>query len=869
MGRETRFGVLGASSGRGAGQARGPAPTPGGGAPDGGGRVPGRLGGIRLAFHPPRLRRFALFAFALLVPLAALPVAARGRGDAGEAWAPVRGDQTTATATATPDMAPRFSGHFQHPVSLDVASDGRVFVSDPGPGGVHVLWPWGAFEGPIGRSGPEDSILEAAGRLAIGRDPASGRERLYVLDTGARDLKIYELDGSFVAVWPKIRGVGIAVARDGRIFVADRTLYQVRVFAPDGSPLFEFGERGTEPGQFDNLSDLGLSPDGRTVAVGDLKGKRLQVFSLPADPTSGDVGQPTVHDLTHSRYTSGELTCLATTVNVLGPRDLWIGEGNGACRIVDDRVSFPIASAAFEGTICKPAVRIPRIRQTDATFYALATYDPNLGPCGGKQAVKPAAPVVVRYMDLELRRVHTVWPAGSAYFAVPSDDAQVRSSTPDANYGGDSNLRLRNRADEVINSYLKFEVENLDQVVGKRGSTHLQLYVSNSSDHGGALYAVSNNHPTTTPNTTPNTTPTPWDEDSLTWNNAPPITGTPLAPELGEVAEDTWVRWTLSGTVVPGEGVYSFGLRNSSSNAVDYRSRNADTDWPVLVLEMVVASVPTPGVPSPSPTPSLQPSATFTPSATPTPSQTPTFTPTPTFAPGSALVFSAAHDARVQSTAPDRSFGDSTHLRVRTGLTSTVYHSFLKFEVAGMGARRPVSATLRVYSYDGGNVISAYPTGNDFLDTASPWTEDALTWNNAPLLGETPLATLDKVANEVWAEFDVLAAMRGDGTYSFALRTATESSAYFHSKEAPLRQPELLLRFTGPAPPEPSPTPSDGTPATPGSPSPSATAPGSPSPRTPTPSATLRPGGPVYLPSLLQRRADRRPLRALIWGAAQ
>lgn len=790
-----------------------------------------------------------------------------GPGAADRAIAP-RGDQATATVSATPsatpDTAPPFQGRFQHPVSLDVASDGRVFVSDPGPGGVHLLWPWGAFEGPIGRSGPEDAILEAAGRLAIGRDPASGRERLYVLDTGARDLKIYDLDGSFIAVWPKIRGVGIAVARDGRVFVADRTLYQVRVFAPDGSPLFEFGERGTDPGQFDNLSDLGLSPDGRTVAVGDLKGKRLQVFSLPADPTSGDVGSPTVHDLTHSRYTSGEMTCRATTVNVLGPRDLWIGEGNGACRIVDDRVSFPIASAAFEGTICKPTVRIPRIRPTDGTFYALATYDPNLGPCGGKQTVKPAAPVVVRYMDLDLRRVHTVWPAGSAYFAVPSDDAQVRSSTPDANYGGDSNLRLRNRADEVINSYLKFEVEDLDQVVGKRGSTHLQLYVSNSSDHGGALYAVSNEHPTTTPNTTP----TPWDEDSLTWNNAPPITGTPLAPELGEVLEDTWVRWTLSGTVVPGEGVYSFGLRNSSSNAVDYRSRNADTDWPVLVLEMVVASVPTPGVPSPSPTPSLQPSATFTPSTTPTPSPTPSFTPTPTFAPGSALVFAPLHDARVQSTAPDKSFGDSTHLRVRTGVTSTVYHSFLKFEVAGMAARRPVSATLRVYSYDGGNEISAYPAGNDFLDTSSPWTEDALTWNNAPLLGGAPLFTLDKVANEAWAEFDVLAAMRGDGTYSFALRTATESSAYFHSKEAPLRQPELLLRFTGP--PEPSPTPPEGTPPTPGSPSPSATAPVSPSPGTPTPSATVRPRGPIYLPSLLQKRAsDRRPLRGLVWGAAQ
>ncbi len=568
---------------------------------------------------------------------------------------PRAGQEPSATPTATRDpFRPVRQGVLQAPVGLDVAPDGRVYLSDPGPGLVHVLRPWGEFDTPIGLDGPPEARLEQPGRLAIGQDAATGDFRLYVLDTGAKQVKVYDLDGGFLAAWPKIKGAAIAVAPDGRVFVADTSLSVVRVLDGAGNELYQFGEKGELRGQFKDFRDLGVSPDGRSLAVGDLKGKRVQLFGLPVDPTSDDVRLRRVYDLEQPRYTSGELTCRATIVSLLDREEVWVGEGNGACRLSGDQTLFPIASTALSGAVCKATVRLPRIRPGSGQFFALAVYDPNPGPCGGKSTTLPAAPLVLSYMDLDLRRVRTYWPAASGYFQRTADDTLVRSSQPNENAGREETLRLRQKTDDVIHSYLKFEVKDLDEVVGRPQPAQLHLFVQDGSDSGGRVYRTANDYPTPVGGGTP----TPWSEDDLTWSTAPGFTGTPIST-VGAVGDAQWAAFDL-GAAVGSDGVYSFGLDNESSNSVYFNADEAPENPPLLVVGMAVAAVPTPAgqvSPTVSPPPSntatatAGASATVTATATAGASATATttsgatvtatepVTPTATLDPGSGAVF--------------------------------------------------------------------------------------------------------------------------------------------------------------------------------------------------------------------------------------
>ena len=48
----------------------------------------------------------------------------------------------------------------------------------------------------------------------------------------------------------------IAVAPDGRVYVADGSNNRVQVFAPDGEFLFQFGSFGTGEGQFGSIEEI-------------------------------------------------------------------------------------------------------------------------------------------------------------------------------------------------------------------------------------------------------------------------------------------------------------------------------------------------------------------------------------------------------------------------------------------------------------------------------------------------------------------------------------------------------------------------------------------------------------------------------------
>jgi hypothetical protein len=131
-----------------------------------------------------------------------------------------------------------------------------------------------------------------------------------------------------------------------------------------------------------------------------------------------------------------------------------------------------------------------------------------------------------------------------------TDDAYVASNSADGNFGGATQLRIRSVA-PTYRSYLKFTVSGL---AGTVTSATLRLRVYDGGDQGGSVYGVSNS----------------WTESGLTWNNAPPLSGSPL-DSLGAVMAGTWVEFDVTDSIT-GDGTYSFGIGSPSSNLVGYRA---------------------------------------------------------------------------------------------------------------------------------------------------------------------------------------------------------------------------------------------------------------------------------------------------------
>ncbi len=125
-------------------------------------------------------------------------------------------------------------------------------------------------------------------RMPLGLD-VDDAGLLYVVDATAKVVRVYDTEGNQVRLMggPSwfARPTGVAVDGKGeRVYVADtggvtkQEEHRVRVFdARDGKHLFDFGKRGTQPGEFNLLRDVAVAPDGRVYVI-DSGNFRIQVF---------------------------------------------------------------------------------------------------------------------------------------------------------------------------------------------------------------------------------------------------------------------------------------------------------------------------------------------------------------------------------------------------------------------------------------------------------------------------------------------------------------------------------------------------------------------------------------------------------------
>ena len=153
--------------------------------------------------------------------------------------------------------------------------------------------------------------------------------------------------------------------------------------------------------------------------------------------------------------------------------------------------------------------------------------------------------------------------------------------------------------------------------------------------------------------------------------------------------------------------------------------------------------------------------------------------------------FSPSDDALVSKATSTTNYGSAATLELIK--SKDARNSYLKFTLSGL-AGTVTNAKIRLYSVPKSSMGgSAYLVSNNYKGTTKPWTESGLIWKNAPTLPSTRLSTVGAVSANTWVEFDVTAAVKGNGTYSFALSTSSSSLTVYNSRQAGLNQPELVI----------------------------------------------------------------------------
>ena len=108
----------------------------------------------------------------------------------------------------------------------------------------------------------------------------------------------------------------VSVSRDGKIYVVDGVNHKIRVFNPDGKPIFAFGREGAGNGEF--KFPLGIDIDGSgKVYIADSGNHRLQIFN----PEGGFIAK---------------INIPSKTRHPADPTDVAVDDSRNRCYIVDN-----------------------------------------------------------------------------------------------------------------------------------------------------------------------------------------------------------------------------------------------------------------------------------------------------------------------------------------------------------------------------------------------------------------------------------------------------------------------------------------------------------------------------------------------------
>jgi uncharacterized protein (TIGR03663 family) len=192
-------------------------------------------------------------------------------------------------------------GQFNHPRGIAVGPDGNVYVVDSDNYRVQVFDPNGTFLRQWGsQCNLEDShgCVDPDGRGPLDVGDGQFQEpwgiavapdgRVYVADTWNHRIQAFDSQGNFLTKWgvygqtntemPLFYGPrDVAVDASGRVFVTDTGNKRVLAFDQDGNLLYQWGGSGVLGGYFEEPVGLDVGADGN-LYVADTWNQRIQVF---------------------------------------------------------------------------------------------------------------------------------------------------------------------------------------------------------------------------------------------------------------------------------------------------------------------------------------------------------------------------------------------------------------------------------------------------------------------------------------------------------------------------------------------------------------------------------------------------------------
>ncbi len=175
--------------------------------------------------------------------------------------------------------------HFVRIIGLALDDDDRLFVSDPGLR--HVL----VFDKTHKAIDVITDGMSEPGGLAIDRE----NRLLYVSDVKLDQVLVYDADSlkllrkigttghnhELTSPGDFARPSGLAVDKDGNLYVADTLNNRIEIFDADGQFVRAFGKAGDGPGYFSRPKGVAIDGDGH-IWVADGMQDRVQVFNQEA-----------------------------------------------------------------------------------------------------------------------------------------------------------------------------------------------------------------------------------------------------------------------------------------------------------------------------------------------------------------------------------------------------------------------------------------------------------------------------------------------------------------------------------------------------------------------------------------------------------
>lgn len=184
--------------------------------------------------------------------------------------------------------------NFITPIGIVVGAEGQLLVADADLGRVFRLDRNGK---PLGNFGQD--ILKRPTGLA--RDAKRGR--VYVSDTHAHDIKVFDDSGGLLEIIGN-RGEGAGelnfpthlVFADDKLYVADTMSARVQIFDSDGKPAGSMGQRGLVFGNFTRPKGVTVDGEGNLYVVESYYDNLLVFngqgeFLIPIGGTGKEIGQ--------------------------------------------------------------------------------------------------------------------------------------------------------------------------------------------------------------------------------------------------------------------------------------------------------------------------------------------------------------------------------------------------------------------------------------------------------------------------------------------------------------------------------------------------------------------------------------------------